>query len=71
MEARRRGCASYDLFGTDLKNLATFKEQFGGEEHEFEGGFELVTSPLGRLTLRVLRRGWGILRRQPTSEPGA
>jgi lipid II:glycine glycyltransferase (peptidoglycan interpeptide bridge formation enzyme) len=56
MEARQRGFASYDLFGTDLKNLATFKEQFGGEEREFEGGFELVTNRPGRLAVAVVRR---------------
>lgn len=59
MEARQRGFASYDMFGTDLKNLATFKEQFGGEEREFEGGFELVTSRIGRLALDVARRARG------------
>ena len=59
MEARQRGFASYDMFGTDLKNLATFKEQFGGEEREFAGGFELVTSRPGRIALAVLRRARG------------
>jgi lipid II:glycine glycyltransferase (peptidoglycan interpeptide bridge formation enzyme) len=59
MEARERGFAWYDMFGTDLKNLATFKEQFGGEEREFEGGFELVTSRIGRLALDVARRARG------------
>ena len=59
MEARERGFASYDMFGTDLKNLATFKEQFGGEEREFEGGFELVTSRTGRLALEIVRRARG------------
>jgi len=71
VESRNAGNVSYDFFGTDLKNLATFKAHFGGEEREFEGGFELVVSPLGRLMLRLLRRTWGIIRRQPTSEPGA
>jgi lipid II:glycine glycyltransferase (peptidoglycan interpeptide bridge formation enzyme) len=71
VDSKERGFASFDFFGTDLKNLATFKAHFGGEEREFEGGFELVTSPVGRLALRVLRRTWGILRRQSTSEPGA
>jgi lipid II:glycine glycyltransferase (peptidoglycan interpeptide bridge formation enzyme) len=60
MEARQRGFASYDFFGTDLKNLATFKEQFGGEEREFEGGFELVTSLTGRLSLAVMQRARGV-----------
>jgi lipid II:glycine glycyltransferase (peptidoglycan interpeptide bridge formation enzyme) len=71
VESRAAGQVSYDFFGTDLKNLATFKAHFGGEERVFEGGFELVTSPVGRAALRVLRRTWGIIRRQPTSEPGA
>jgi lipid II:glycine glycyltransferase (peptidoglycan interpeptide bridge formation enzyme) len=71
LESRAAGQVSYDFFGTDLKNLATFKAHFGGEERVFEGGFELVTSPLGRQALRGLRRLWGIIRRQPTSEPGA
>jgi lipid II:glycine glycyltransferase (peptidoglycan interpeptide bridge formation enzyme) len=71
VESRERGSASYDFFGTDLKNLATFKAHFGGEERAFEGGFELVTSPVGRLAQRVLRRGWGLLRGQSTAEPGA
>jgi lipid II:glycine glycyltransferase (peptidoglycan interpeptide bridge formation enzyme) len=71
VDSKERGFASFDFFGTDLKNLATFKAHFGGEEREFEGGFELVTSPLGRLTLRILRRTWGILRGQSTTEPGA
>jgi lipid II:glycine glycyltransferase (peptidoglycan interpeptide bridge formation enzyme) len=71
VDSQQRGFASYDFFGTDLKNLATFKAHFGGEEREFEGGFELVTSPTGRLALRVMRRGWGLLRGQSTSEPGA
>ena len=71
VESRAAGNVSYDFFGTDLKNLATFKAHFGGEERVFEGGFELVVSPLGRLVLRLLRRTWGIVRRQPTSEPGA
>ena len=71
VESREAGHASYDFFGTDLKNLATFKAHFGGEEREFEGGFELVLSPVGRLVLRLLRRTWGILRRQSTTEPGA
>jgi lipid II:glycine glycyltransferase (peptidoglycan interpeptide bridge formation enzyme) len=71
VDSRQRGFASYDFFGTDLKNLATFKAHFGGEEREFEGGFELVTSPAGRLALKGLRRGWGLLRGQSTSEPGA
>jgi lipid II:glycine glycyltransferase (peptidoglycan interpeptide bridge formation enzyme) len=71
VDSQQRGFASYDFFGTDLKNLATFKAHFGGEEREFEGGFELVTSPTGRLALKALRRGWGLLRGQSTSEPGA
>jgi lipid II:glycine glycyltransferase (peptidoglycan interpeptide bridge formation enzyme) len=71
IEEREAGKVSYDLFGTDLPNLATFKAHFGGEEREFEGGFELILSPIGRLVLRLLRRVWGIIRRQPTSEPGA
>jgi len=71
VDSRERGFASYDFFGTDLKNLATFKAHFGGEEREFEGGFELVTSPAGRLALKVMRPGWGLLRGQSTSEPGA
>jgi lipid II:glycine glycyltransferase (peptidoglycan interpeptide bridge formation enzyme) len=56
MEARQRGFASYDFFGTDLKNLATFKEQFGGVERAFEGGFELVTNRPGRFAVAVVRR---------------
>jgi lipid II:glycine glycyltransferase (peptidoglycan interpeptide bridge formation enzyme) len=71
VETRNRGFESYDMFGTDQPNLATFKAHFGGEERVFEGGFELVTSPIGRLALRLVRRAWGILRRQPTGEPGA
>ncbi|TME10910.1 MAG: aminoacyltransferase [Chloroflexi bacterium] len=71
MGARERGFASYDFFGTDLPNLATFKQQFGGEEREFAGGFELVTSWAGRLALAVLRRARGFTTRQPVNESSA
>lgn len=61
--SRERGFVSYDMWGTDLPNLAEFKAGFGGEERFYDGAFELVTEPVGRLVVGGVQRLRGLVAR--------
>ena len=44
------------MWGTDLPNLAEFKAGFGGDERFYDGAFELITAPVGRLVVDGVQR---------------
>ncbi len=53
--SRDRGMASYDMWGTILPTVATFKAGFGGAEREYVGAWELITHRPAHLAFQGAR----------------
>jgi lipid II:glycine glycyltransferase (peptidoglycan interpeptide bridge formation enzyme) len=70
--SRDRGMASYDMWGTILPSVATFKAGFGGVEREYVGAWELVTHRPAYLAFQTAQWARAALsRRRALSADGA
>lgn len=58
-EAKKRGCAEYDFWGTDENKwpgVTRFKKGFGGREVEYFGAYDLIFQPLWYKIYKLARK---------------
>lgn len=59
LEAKKRKCTQYDLWGIDKKRwpgVTRFKKGFGGKEIEYPGAYDLIFQPFWYKIYRIARK---------------
>lgn len=59
LEAKKRGCIEYDLWGIDEEKwpgVTRFKKGFGGREVYYPGGYDLVFQPIWYTIYKIARK---------------